>query len=132
MTEPLGGSKDRPQFSIAALLLTVAVIAIVLALMYQVTPAFASIALIGLILVFLTFITIAFLYARESVRPFCIGAAFPLAFAFVHASSNVGWLFDDIAVAMGHSMPLDVVDLTEPVSTNRFLGTAIMAAIGLG
>lgn len=122
----------RFQFSLAALLLTVAAVAGVLALMLRPESALTSLGLVGLTLVCMAFVTIELVYGRESVRPFCIGAAFPLLLAFLYIGSTVGGLLDDIAVSLGHGRVLDVIDFTAPITVNHIIGTAILASIALG
>ena len=81
------------QFSLAALLLTVAVVAGVLALMLEVPRLAAVSSLVAVVVVLLALLTTAAVYGSHAWRPFCIGAAFPLALLFLWAGLNVGSLF---------------------------------------
>jgi hypothetical protein len=122
----------RFQFSLATLLLTVAAIAVVLALGFRAKSAISTLVLIALMLVSMAFITVTLVYGRDSYRPFCIGAAFPLALSFVYMADNVGYLLDDFGEAFGRGRQLDVVDFVGPITANETLGTAILASIVLG
>lgn len=91
----------RFQYSLAALLLTVAVVAGDLALILHAESVVAMLASVGLMLIFMGFIAIELLYGRDNVRPFCIGAAFPLTIAFLNVSFSANFLLDDIAEMLG-------------------------------
>jgi hypothetical protein len=127
---------DRPmhrfQFSLASLLLSVAAVAVVLALGFHAKSAISTLVLLALTLVFMAFITVTLFYGRDSYRPFCIGAAFPLALSFVYMADNVGLLLDDISDAIGRGRLLDVMDFVDPINANEVLGTSILAGIVLG
>lgn len=129
-------AKPRLQFTLGALLLTVAAVSLVLALMFHVPPAWGCVALIVLMLAFLALITVAFRYGSEGIRPFCIGAVFPLMFALIHAANDIGYLFDDMAYAlrppMLPGMGMGNSDVRHPTETNFLIGSAILMAIALG
>lgn len=74
------------QFSVATLLSTVTVVAVVLGLMFRVDPDVAELALLVLTLTCLAFAGVAFLCGPDGCRPFCIGVAVPLIYSFCEAS----------------------------------------------
>ena len=117
-------AKPRFQFSLAALLLTIAAVAVVLALMVRPTPIVATFGLLTLTVVSMAFIAVALVYGCESIRAFCIGAAFPLTMSFGYAVFNMQWLLD--------IEPLSLITRTDPRQAAHFFGTAILASIALG
>jgi hypothetical protein len=102
--------KPRPQFSIAALLLTVAAVAVVLALMVQVN----GVAFLALLLALMPLLTIGLIYGQGNLRPFCIGAIFPVGFflayaafrfeihAFRRSASSFFWTAILMSIALGY------------------------------
>lgn len=96
MTEPLGGPTGRPQFSIRLMLLTVAAVAVVLALMFQAPAQVAESVLLAGIFACLALLAVASVYGPRMWRPFCIGAPLPLIFVFLW-SCQYGplWVFGD-------------------------------------
>lgn len=123
--------KSLFQFSIAALLLTIAVAAGDLALMRRADSAYALLAQFGLMFVFLAFIAIALVYGRDNIRPFCIGAAFPLAMAFLNVGFALELCVIPIRQSLGHATGRLLL-VKDPITANLIVGTALLASIALG
>jgi NhaP-type Na+/H+ and K+/H+ antiporter len=115
-------SRRLPQFSIAALLLTIAAVAVVLALMLQVDYRIGTPILLWSTTVYLAFVAIALVYGRDSIRPFCIGATIPIAYSLAE-SSCMGILFNP---------PLEGIPGSNTYNPTHHLGTAILLSIALG
>jgi hypothetical protein len=89
----------RPQFSIRLLLLTVAVVAAVLALMFQSPVKVASPALITLLIVCSALALTGAMAGRLFLRSYCLGALVPMGIALFHLATNAGaflHLFDEL------------------------------------
>jgi hypothetical protein len=114
----------RFQFSVATLLSTVTVVAVVLWLMLRVDPRVGEVALLVLTLTCLAFTGVAFLYGRDGGRPFCIGVVVPLLYSFFEAS-YMGLILN--VPIPGIPIPRDV-DRREVV----FLGSALLLGVTLG
>lgn len=88
----------RFQFSVRALLVTVAVVAADLGLMLGPPPNIAEPVLAALIVLAAAVFTTGLVYGGERVRPFCIGGLFPTAIACF-------WVVDRIPAIAEHWFP---------------------------
>lgn len=112
----------RPQLSVTSLLLTVAGIYLALALMFQGDHVITSTALFALVVTGLAFCVIGIIYGRESLRPFVIGAAFPLLAWFLqHGTSPISSV-EARMYGIEHHL----------VSERLHLGGGILSGIALG
>ena len=83
----------RFQFSLKWLLVSLAAVAVVLALMFQAPPQFGVPALGVLVMVALAMALTGLVYSGETWRPFCIGAMVPLSMMSVYVmvlSAQIG------------------------------------------
>jgi hypothetical protein len=117
------------QFSLAALLLTVAAIAGVLALTFRVAGNVANLSFVALLPVSLAFLTIGIVYGHNCLRPFCIGAAFPLVMAFGFVTFSADLIYDSIWPVFP-----TVEDNREPsvAMKQRIFGAAFLSSIVIG
>lgn len=106
------------------MLLTVAAVAVVLALMIEPDAVTATFSLIGVTVVSLAFIAIGVVYGADNMRAFCIGAAFPLTMSFGYAVFNMQSLLI--------LEPFSVITSTDPRLPAQFMGTMGLASIALG
>lgn len=115
----------RPQLSVTSLLLTVAGICLALALMFHGDHVITSTALFALVVTGLAFCVIGIIYGRESLRPFVIGAAFPLVLSLAwfvqHGTSPISSIEARI-YGIEHYL----------VSERLHLGGGILSGIALG
>lgn len=119
----------RPRFSLAALLLIVAVIAVVLALMRS-EGTLAEIALVALTTLLMGFVGVGIMYGHGNFRPFCLGALPPLLLAMLYIRSELSWL---LAKWLGSPYPTQKIALTDAVNEHIiFIGAAILAALLFG
>lgn len=124
--------KSPLQFSLAALLLTVAVLAGDLALMVHEESLPAMLVLLGLTLALMSFVAVGALYGRDNVQPFCVGAAFPLLLAFLFTANNAVWLEAHVAGYLGRDNQIEYFNPVPLRAANRILGNAIPASIAIG
>jgi hypothetical protein len=121
-------AQTRLQFSLAALLLTVAAVAVVLALTFQVEQTIAFMSLVLFTFIGSAFSTVALVFGRDGIRAFGIGAAFPLAWALVYLITS-----GDNAIAMTFGGLLDEYGMMiELDHMRRQVGLAVLLSIPLG
>jgi hypothetical protein len=121
----------RFQFSIRLLLLTVAAVAVVLALMFQVPFDTASRTLVALVPVVSAFAITGLAFGSSGMRSFCIGASVPLAMMLIFVTTNLHefryWL---------HGLDLDEPILAFPATLSpdcqNLLGGGLLASVALG
>lgn len=122
---------QRFQFSLAALLLTVAAVAGVLGLMFQVPtePAYIGFALVIIILLALALTGLA---GSPQLRAFCVGALVPLGLLVYFLAQDL------FVIAFWLEHPFQDYDYSGPPlrtaddSLPRFLGVGILLSIALG
>src|SRR5215469_2655701 len=116
----------RPQFSIAALLLTVAAVAVVLALM-RTTGSPTEIAFVAVTPLLLGFVGVGIFYGQGNCRPFCLGALPPLLLSMSYLRGELNsWL---VAKWMGSEHYTSHLLQTQMDSEHIvIMGAAILAA----
>ena len=122
MSETAGSSKSRLLIGAAAFLSTVFTTASVLSLMYSKYPAIGGASFIGMALLLLPMFALGLVCGRGKFRAFCLGAAFPAAFAFYSAAATVETLFRNLPPGW----PPSLAGFDEPslIAANRSLGPA--------
>ncbi len=126
--------KSPFQFSLAAMLLTVAAIAGVLALMFQVPTEPARIALIVAVFGLSALAITGIINGQPALKTFCVGASVPLAIMLLFIAINFGGLVNSYAsieqintyYALNAPSPL-----TFPMIP-KFFGIGIIMGIALG
>lgn len=117
----------RFQFSIAALLVLTAFIAVVLALMYQAPNKVGLPALALLTLASPAILTVAAINSRGVSRSFCIGCLFPIASSFLRISLGyTGQMIDWRTLDTGNMDP-EFVDQSQ-----YHLGFSILYGVAVG
>jgi hypothetical protein len=110
---------------VAALLVTVAAVAVVLALTLRVRATVGIPVLLGLTYTGIAFSLVGLASGKDNVRPFCIGAVVPLACALLEVLSNGSQTLWWNSVAQADT---DVYMETP----KRILGTALLASVAFG
>ncbi|HVX12141.1 MAG TPA: hypothetical protein VHC22_13250 [Pirellulales bacterium] len=115
------------QFSLAALLLTVAAVAAVLALMFQASVEIATPAILTIIPASLALLLIGIIYGKRAVRPFCIGAVVPVAMMASYVSHTLQlwsqWLL---------TREPNGFDFMDAGTFKTFVGYTLLLSIALG
>lgn len=117
----------RFQFSIRLLLLTVAAVAVVLALTFQVEQTIAFMSLTALTFAGSAIATTALVFGRDGVRTFAIGAAFPLAWSLFYLTTS-----GSEALAMVFGGLDQYAMMIELGHMRRQIGLAVILSIPLG
>lgn len=127
--------KSPLQFSLAALLLTIAVVANVLWLIIEAPPDLARMLSIAAIVVLAALSITGTISGRAMLRTFCVGALVPLAMMLLFIATNLG---DLINVFAGNErlntynnpayVPLPITFSVAP----RFFGVGILLSVALG
>ena len=123
--------KSPFQFSLAALLLTVAAVAGVLALMLRVPPGAAFLSFAGIIPI-LTALALTGLGGRPGLRAFCIGALVPLGLTLYSEAQNLNWMafrfarLVSPANGMGLGCGLGGAGIVDEGAFSKLFGVAIL------
>lgn len=121
----------QPQFSLAALLLTIAVISVVAAVMFQVPAVPATVILLALVLVLTSFALCGVAYGSPSFKAFCIGALPPLVVMLAFVATNTVATLEPMVLA-GTEVDIDAKDRTAIPGTPSFYGTGLLASLTIG
>ena len=128
--------KSPLQFSLAALLLTVAAIAGVLALMFRVPTIPARGTLIVVIYVLSALVLTGFAFGQPALRAYCIGAIVPLASLLFFISPHLAGLLVLLASDNENATaPFDMTFLEllfVAPGVQRLLGVGILMSIASG
>lgn len=111
----------RFQFSLAALLLTVAVVAGDLALMFQVASKPAQVVLIFFVIALTALGLTGAINGPPTWRTFCIGALVPLGIMVVKIATSINAFIGNLATFS-----------TAVAGYNQFFGYGILASIAIG
>ncbi|HUY92381.1 MAG TPA: hypothetical protein VMV10_26805 [Pirellulales bacterium] len=113
----------RIQFSLAALQLTVASVAVVLAIFLA--PSRLGDACLAIMIVCLSaFCLVGIAYGSGNVRPFCLGASVPLGLVLLYFGTHLDQIFD--------MWWFITVERSRALEFRKMLATAIIGGIVLG
>lgn len=122
----------KPQFSIRLLLVTIAAVAVVLALMFHAPVMVASPALIALLIVCSALALTGAMAGRPLLCSYCVGALVPMGVALFHLAMNSGaflHLFDELPPFEYESvLPYTFAHAEYP----KWLGVCLLASIAIG
>lgn len=126
-------SRPRLQFSLAALLLTIAAVANVLWLIVEAPPDLARIVSVVGIVVLSAFSITGIISGQATLRAFCIGALVPLATMLFFIATNFGGLINVLADQDRLSFMTNyaMLPIELPVAS-RVFGFGILLSIALG
>ena len=131
--------KSPVQFSLAALMLTVAVVAGDLALMLYVQPEAARLVLVLTIVAMSAFGLIGVLHGRPALHAFCVGALVPLGIMLIFLAVNLEGLLrlslDSLSgtetTASGEGEAWSLLALSDH-RISRLFGIGILTSVALG
>jgi hypothetical protein len=127
----------RFQFSLTALLLTVAAVAGVLALMFRVPTEIACATLIAIVLVFSGLALTGLAHGQAVLQTFCLGAVVPLGslllFVTMNMASVANWFLSGIQQQnLSGIVEIWTYPIIENPAVSKLLGVGILASIALG
>lgn len=128
-------SRPRLQFSLAALLLTIAAVANVLWLIVEAPPDLARIVSVVGIVVLSALSIIGVISGQATLRAFCIGAIVPLAMMLFFIATNLGGLINVLADQDRLNPFTNPSYGTSPIELSvapRVFGVGILLSIALG
>ena len=128
-------SRPRLQFSLAALLLTIAAVANVLWLIVEAPPDLARIVSVVGIVVLSALSIIGVISGQATLRAFCIGAIVPLATMLFFIATNFGGLINVLADQDRLNPFTNPSYATSPIELSvapRAFGVGILLSIALG
>ena len=124
-----GMQKPRLQFSLASLLATVAAVAMILALMFQVPSDAARQTLVALVTTTSALAITGLVNGETAMRTFCIGAIVPLGIMLVFVATNLPEVVLPANYVMSAGRPGTLFMLN---GATKVLGIGHLTAIALG
>jgi len=128
--------RARFQFSLAALLLTIAAVAGVLTLMFHAPTEPACAILIAAAVMLSGLALTGLAHGRAIFHTFCLGAILPLGCLLIFIATNMAgvanWLLDDQQQKLHAGLEIWTYPIIDNPAVVRLLGVGILASIALG